>query len=154
MDATTNPLLLAGDDTLGLPDFARIRAEHFAPAFERAMALHRADIAAITAQDAPPDFDNTVAAFDRAGALLARVEAVFHNLAASASRVSRGVMPSTFSRRPEPGSGSINPHVSPPPAARWMPKQLRHAVRSGEAPYAATAPAALFGRSPSRWQIA
>ncbi|MEK8049052.1 M3 family metallopeptidase [Ideonella sp. DXS22W] len=85
MDALTNPLLITGDDALALPAFDRIQAAHFGPAFERAMALHRADIAAITAQAAPPDFDNTVAAFDRAGALLARVEAVFHNLSASAT---------------------------------------------------------------------
>ncbi|MDT7835680.1 M3 family metallopeptidase [Aquabacterium sp. OR-4] len=85
MDAITNPLLLDADQALALPAFDRIRAEHFGPAFERAMALHRAEIAAIVAHGAPPDFDNTVAAFDRAGALLNRVEAVFSNLTASAT---------------------------------------------------------------------
>jgi peptidyl-dipeptidase Dcp len=40
---------------------------------------------AIRAQPRPPSFDNTVAAFDRAGALLARVAAVFYNLTSSAT---------------------------------------------------------------------
>ena len=85
MDAHTNALLIDGDLPLTLPDFARIRAEHFRPAMERAMALHRDQIAALAAQPAAPDFDNTVAAFDRCGALLHRIEAVFHNLSASAT---------------------------------------------------------------------
>ena len=85
MDAHTNALLIDGDLPLTLPDFARIRAEHFRPAMERAMALHRDQIAALAVQSAAPDFDNTVAAFDRCGALLHRIEAVFHNLSASAT---------------------------------------------------------------------
>ena len=85
MDATTNALLIDGDLPLSLPDFARIGAGDFRPAIERGMQLHRAELAALATQTAPPDFDNTVAAFDRCGALLARVLAVFHNLAASAT---------------------------------------------------------------------
>jgi peptidyl-dipeptidase Dcp len=85
MDATTNALLLADDPPLSLPAFDRIRAEDFEPAIHRAMRLHRSEIEALVAQAAPPDFDNTVAAFDRCGTLLARVTAVFYNLAASST---------------------------------------------------------------------
>ena len=85
MDATLNPLLIDGADALDLPAFDRIHAAHFAPALGHAMALHRTEIAALVAQAAAPDFDNTLAAFDRAGALLRRIEAVFHNLTASAT---------------------------------------------------------------------
>ena len=85
MDAHTNALLIDGDTPLSLPAFERIRAEDFEPALQRAMQLHRDEIAALVADPAPPDFDNTVAAFDRSGTLLHRIEAVFHNLAASAT---------------------------------------------------------------------
>ncbi len=83
MNATTNPLL--GDWTTphGLPPFDLIEASHFGPAFAVAWAAHRAELDALAAQPAPPDFDNTVAAFDRAGALLQRIELCFHNLTAS-----------------------------------------------------------------------
>jgi len=79
----TNPLLADWHTPHGLPPFAQIRAEHFAPAFVAAMAQHRSEVAAIADQATAPSFDNTVAALDRAGALLQRVNGVFHNLVAS-----------------------------------------------------------------------
>ena len=85
MDATTNPLLIDGDAGLSLPAFSRIQADDFRPALQRAMQLHRDEINALVAQPEAADFANTVAAFDRSGALLARIESVFHNLAASAT---------------------------------------------------------------------
>lgn len=85
MDAATNALLIDTPGPLSLPAFDRIRPAHFRPSVARAMQLHRAELAAIARQAAPADFSNTVAAFDRAGALLQRLEAVFHNLAASAT---------------------------------------------------------------------
>ena len=80
----TNPLLQPEWDTPhGLPPFALIRAEHFEPALEAAMAAHRAEIEALAAQAEAPSFDNTVAAFDRAGRWLNRLESAFYNLTAS-----------------------------------------------------------------------
>ena len=79
----TNPLLADWTTPFALPPFDRIRASDFAPAFEAAMAAQRAEVDAIAAQPAAPDFDNTVAAFDRSGRLLSRIEAAFHALAAS-----------------------------------------------------------------------
>jgi peptidyl-dipeptidase Dcp len=81
--ATSNPLLQPWNTPYGLPPFADVRAEHFDAAFEAALAEHRAEIDAIAAQAAPPDFDNTIAALDRSGRLLARVEGLFFNLTAS-----------------------------------------------------------------------
>jgi peptidyl-dipeptidase Dcp len=78
-----NPLLEDWTAPHGLPPFDRICAEHFEPAFEVAMAQHRRELDAIAAQSAPADFDNTLAAFDRTGRLLARLETVFYNLTAS-----------------------------------------------------------------------
>jgi peptidyl-dipeptidase Dcp len=42
MDVETNPLLIDWDQPHALPPFARVRAEHFRPALERAMRLHKA----------------------------------------------------------------------------------------------------------------
>ena len=81
MDAAVNPLLITDDTPLALPDFSRIRTSDFVPALQQAIVQHRQEIADLVAQAAAPDFDNSVAAFDRAGAQLRRVEAVFHNLA-------------------------------------------------------------------------
>jgi peptidyl-dipeptidase Dcp len=66
-----------------LPPFELIRAEHFEPALCQAMVLHRAELDTIAAQAAAPTFDNTVAALDQAGTLLARTQAVMYTLAAS-----------------------------------------------------------------------
>lgn len=78
---TNNPLLQPWPGPDGVPPFAAIRPEHFAPAFERAMAEHLAEIDAIVAQSAAPDFDNTVAAIENSGRALDRVSGVFFALA-------------------------------------------------------------------------
>ena len=78
-----NPLLADWTTPFALPPFDLIRAADFAPAFEAAMQAQRAEVEAIAAQPDAPDFDNTVAAFDRSGRLLSRIEAAFHALAAS-----------------------------------------------------------------------
>ena len=75
-----NPLLADWDTPFSVPPFAAIRPEHVRPAFDAAFAAHRAEIAAIAAQAAPPSFDNTIAALERSGRTLARVSAVFFAL--------------------------------------------------------------------------
>jgi len=82
-DTATNPLLQRWTAPHGLPPFDEIDAAHFAPAFQAAMQQQRDELRAITAQAGPVDFDNTLAAFDRSGRLLARVASVFFNLTAS-----------------------------------------------------------------------
>src|SRR5579883_673865 len=80
-----NPFFEDWDTPFGLPPFDRIEAAHFAPAFDRAMAEHKAEIAAIAGAAAPPSFANTVEALERSGRRLDRVSHVFHNLNASAT---------------------------------------------------------------------
>jgi peptidyl-dipeptidase Dcp len=63
-----------------IPDFAHIKTKDYRPAFDRAMAEHRTEIAAIADAPSDPSFDNTIAALERSGAALRRVEAVFWNL--------------------------------------------------------------------------
>ena len=84
-DAVANPLLARWNTPFGLPPFADIRAEHFAPAFEAALDERRREAAALADQTAPPTFANTVAALDRSGRAFMRVASVFFNLTASAT---------------------------------------------------------------------
>ncbi len=80
---TANPLLQHWNTPYGLPPFGEVQAQHFAPAFELALAQHRAEIDAIATQAEPPSFDNTLAALDQSGRLLNRISLLFHNLTAS-----------------------------------------------------------------------
>jgi len=79
----TNPLLSPWATPFGLPPFEAIRPEHFAPAFEAAMAENLEEIAAIGADPAPPGFANTIEALERSGRALHRVGNVFSNLVVS-----------------------------------------------------------------------
>lgn len=81
----SNPLLQDWAGPHGLPPFADIEPAHFQPAFDTALAAHRAEIDAIAAQTEAPSFANTVAAFDASGRLLTRLEQLFYTLAASAT---------------------------------------------------------------------
>jgi len=81
--APRNPLLQPWPGDLGLPPYSVIEAGHFEPAFDAALATHRAEIEAIATLAEPPTFDNTGAALDRSGRLLSRIEAVFRGLCAS-----------------------------------------------------------------------
>lgn len=75
----TNPFFAPSALPYSLPHFAEIRDEHYLPAFEKALADHLEEIAAITANPEKPTFTNTVEALERAGDLLERVRAVYHN---------------------------------------------------------------------------
>jgi peptidyl-dipeptidase Dcp len=78
-----NPFATEWTTPFGLPPFEAISPEHFRPAFDAALADQRAQIDAIAGQSAEPDFDNTIAALERSGALLKRVGGVFFNLSGS-----------------------------------------------------------------------
>ncbi|MBS7703849.1 M3 family metallopeptidase [Chelatococcus asaccharovorans] len=75
-----NPLLATWETPFGVPPFARIKPEHFEPAFQAALAEHEAEIGRIATNPDEADFDNTVAALERSGRRLTRVAAVFYNL--------------------------------------------------------------------------
>ena len=85
MKQDINPLLAPWDGPHGLPPFDAVRPQHFRPAFEAAFREQRAEIDAIAARPGPPGFDDTIAAFDASGRLLARVGLLFDNLNSSAS---------------------------------------------------------------------
>ncbi|ASY58643.1 M3 family metallopeptidase [Sinorhizobium sp. CCBAU 05631] len=76
-DASLNPALTHWTGHEGLPRFAAINDEDFAPAFDAAFASHEAEIEAIANNPEPPSFDNTVVALEIAGDELSRVSALF-----------------------------------------------------------------------------
>ena len=80
-----NPLLQRWDTPFGAPPFDRIGTKDFVPAFEAAMQGHLAEIEAITSNGDAPTFDNTVAALEKAGKDLARVQRTFFALTSSAT---------------------------------------------------------------------
>ena len=80
---SSNPFFTPWTTPFGAPPFDRIEDGHYAPALERGMREHDADIAAIVADPAPPDFANTIEALERSGSLLERVSNVFDNLVSS-----------------------------------------------------------------------
>jgi peptidyl-dipeptidase Dcp len=61
----------------GVPPWDRMSSEHFPGAFEQGIAEQRREIDAIVANVDPPTFDNTIAAMERAGRMLDRLERMF-----------------------------------------------------------------------------
>ncbi|MGR9431383.1 M3 family metallopeptidase [Rhizobium leguminosarum] len=81
--ALSNPLLEPSPLPLQAPVFDKIVTTDYEPAFEEAIRLKLAEIAAITANPEPPNFENTVVALEKAGQTLQRVEAVFYTVFAA-----------------------------------------------------------------------
>ncbi len=76
-----NPLLAEWTARFGLPPFGAITPDRFRPAFDAALAAHRAEIDRIAADPAAPTFKNTIEALERGGRALERVANVFFVLA-------------------------------------------------------------------------
>ena len=75
-----NPLLHQPATPYGVPAFDKVEVKHYMPAFEEGIKQQKAEIEAIVSNPEAPTFDNTIAALDRTGSLLASVEGVFFNL--------------------------------------------------------------------------
>jgi peptidyl-dipeptidase Dcp len=75
----TNPFAAASGLPYGLPDYTRIRTEHYLPAIEAGLTEHRAQIEAIATDPAAPTVENTLEALERSGRLLSRVLVAFFN---------------------------------------------------------------------------
>ena len=75
---TPNPLLADWTGAFGLPPFGSLTPEHFRLAFDRALAAHRAELDAISANPEKPTFDNTIVALEKSGRMLDRVLETFY----------------------------------------------------------------------------
>jgi peptidyl-dipeptidase Dcp len=82
----SNPLLAPWAGPYGgVPPFDKVRVEQFKPGLEAAMTSKLADIDAIANDARPATFDSTIAALERSGRTLDRVQAVFDVFGATLS---------------------------------------------------------------------
>lgn len=81
----TNPFLQEWDTPYGIPPFEKIKVAHYLPAVNAGIEQQNAEIQAIIDNPEAPTFENTIAAYDLSGALLAKVTGVLFNLSESDS---------------------------------------------------------------------
>lgn len=75
-----NPFFVESTAPHGTFRFDQLKNEHFKPAFDRAMAEHKAEIEAIINNTEAPTFENTIVALERSGSLFNHVASVFFAL--------------------------------------------------------------------------
>ena len=75
-----NPFFAEYSTPFQVPPFDKIDTTHYMPAFLEGMKQQMSEIEAITNNSTPPDFDNTILAFDKSGQMLSRVSKVFFNI--------------------------------------------------------------------------
>ncbi len=73
-----NPFFMTWDTPFQAPPFDKIKTEHFKPAFEEAIRVHKAEVDSIANNPEAPTFDNTIVALEYSGALLTKVSNVFY----------------------------------------------------------------------------
>jgi peptidyl-dipeptidase Dcp len=78
LSTNENPLLMKWEGPYGgVPPFDRVQIALFKPALEAAMAEQLAEVDTIAKNSAAPDFENTIAALEKAGKTLSRVGAIY-----------------------------------------------------------------------------
>lgn len=93
----TNPILQDWNTPFQIAPFDKISDADFAPALERALAEHRAEIDAIAGSEEPASFANTIEALEAAGQSLDKVLSVFFTLAGADSNPMREELQREFS---------------------------------------------------------
>ena len=93
----TNPLLADWQTPFQLPPYDRIKDSDFAPAIDKALAAHSADIKAIASQSDTPTFDNVVGALEAAGQDLDRVLGAFFAVLGADSNPDREALQRDYS---------------------------------------------------------
>jgi peptidyl-dipeptidase Dcp len=72
-----NPFFSDYKTPFDVPPFEKIMAKHYLPAFEKGMSDCLKEIDIILKDSRKPDFENTIIAFDKSGALITKVSSVF-----------------------------------------------------------------------------
>ncbi len=80
MTNETNPFLTEHHTPHGTFPFHLLQTAHFEPAMQQGMEAHDREIDALINNPAVPNFDNTIVALEKSGALLNQVTTVFGNL--------------------------------------------------------------------------
>jgi peptidyl-dipeptidase Dcp len=78
--AADNVLLTPSPLQYMAPQFDKLKAGDYLPAFEQGMLEHKAEIAAITNNTEAATFDNTIVALEKTGVILDRTQRAFFNL--------------------------------------------------------------------------
>ncbi|MEP2235198.1 MAG: M3 family metallopeptidase [Alteripontixanthobacter sp.] len=81
--AATGYFAARSDLPLHAPDFTAVSDSDYGPAFDQAMAIHKAEIAAIVDNPAPATFSNTIVELEKSGQMLGRVATIFFALTGS-----------------------------------------------------------------------
>ena len=81
MSTSENPLLVKSTLDYGVPDFTKIKNEHFMPAIVKGMEVQNEEITKIVANTEEPTFENTILALEESSKTLDNVTAVFYALA-------------------------------------------------------------------------
>ena len=81
MSTSENPLLVKSTLDYGVPDFTKIKNEHFMPAILKGMEVQNEEIAKIVSNTEEPTFENTILALEESSKTLDNVTAVFYALA-------------------------------------------------------------------------
>ena len=93
----TNPLLADWTTPFGLPPFADMSDDDFAPGFEASLTQARAELAAIIENPKPPTFENTIDALELMGEAMHKVLSPFYTLAGVDSNPAREALQREFS---------------------------------------------------------
>ncbi len=75
-----NPFFSEWGTPYEIPDFGRIKTEHYMPAFKEGMKQQMKEIDDIVNNSEAPTFENTIEAYEYSGSLLDKVADVFFNL--------------------------------------------------------------------------
>ncbi|MEM7598219.1 MAG: M3 family metallopeptidase [Pseudomonadota bacterium] len=93
----TNPLLTQWATPFDVAPFDQIEDAHFEPAFEQALEEAKAEILAISGNDASPSFANTIEALEQAGKALDKVLSVFFSVSGADTNPKRQELQRSFS---------------------------------------------------------
>ena len=75
-----NPFLTEWNTPYGIPPFDEIQVDDYIPAIKEGIAQHQQEIDAITSNPDAPTFENTIAAYEESGEILAKVGGVLYNI--------------------------------------------------------------------------
>lgn len=78
-----NPLLQEWNTPYGIPPFEEIKTADYMPAIKEGIRQQNAEIWAIVNNSEPADFENTVAAYELSGDILAKVTGILYNISES-----------------------------------------------------------------------
>lgn len=104
----TNPLLADWATPFEIAPFDQISDADFEPAFDKALAAHKAEIDAIATRAEAPTFDNTIGALEAAGEGLDKVLSVFYTVAGADSNPEREALQRTFAPKLAAHSAEIS----------------------------------------------